>query len=524
MLSIKAARAPLHCRFRVAAVPTSHLFFRPYSVAPVKDVPRSKKVWSSAEEAVQDVVSGSLILSGGFGLCGIPETLISALVKRPEVKNLTAVSNNAGAGDHGLTRLLKSKQLEKLMISYLGGNKYFESMYLKGEVSLELVPQGTLVERMRAHASGMPAIYTPTGAYTAVETGDIPIRYNPGGMDHGVMIPGNKKETRDFNGKRYVMEPAIAGDVAFVHAWKADEAGNCIFKHTANNFNAIMARNAKLTIVEAEHIVPIGELDPNAIHLPGIYVDRIVQATEPKLIEILNLAPSEADQKSQKPVDPAKDIRHRIARRAAKEIKDGYYINLGVGMPTLVPEHLPAGVKVWLESENGILGMGPYPTKEQVDPDIINAGKEASTLLPGASTFDSAESFAMIRGGHLHVSILGAMEVSQAGDIANYMVPGKLVKGIGGAMDLVSSPDATTIIVLMQHCAKDGSPKIVKKCSLPLTGARAVSQIITELGVFNVDRKAGELELVDIAEGVTLEEIRAKTDADFKVSANLGRM
>ncbi|KAI0320085.1 3-oxoacid CoA-transferase [Amylostereum chailletii] len=515
MLVLKASRTTLAWRVHLSARPIP---LRSYSIATKAPVPQSKKVWDSADDAVRDVRSGDTILSGGFGLCGIPETLIEALAKRSDVQNLTAVSNNAGAGNLGLTRLLQTGQLQKLMISYLGGNKVFESMYLKGEVGLELIPQGTIVERMRAHAAGMPAIYTPTGAHTAVETGDIPIRYKPGGMSAGVLVHGNKKEARVFNGRRYLLEPAIAGDVAFVHAWKADEAGNCIFKDTANNFNAVMARSAKLTIVEAEHIVPVGSLVPNEVHLPGIYVDRIVPATAGKEIEVLMLASPPSEEGAPTALDPKKDWRRIIARRAAKEVQDGWYLNLGVGLPTLLPEYLPPGVNVWLESENGILGMGPYPTADQVDPDIINAGKETTTLLPGASTFDSAESFAMIRGGHLDLAVLGAMQVSAAGDIANYMIPGKLVKGIGGAMDLVSNPEATRIMVVMQHTSKNGEPKILEQCSLPLTGARAVSKVITDLAAFDVDRVNGGLTLTDLQEGVTLEEVKAKTGCEFKVA------
>lgn len=281
-----------------------------------------------------------------------------------------------------------------------------------------------------------------------------------------------------------------------------------------------MAKAARLTIVEAENIVPIGSLDPNDIHLPGIFVDRIVPATLDKNIEIKKIRNPQNDGKVSEPNEAAAR-RNRIARRAAKELKHGFYVNLGVGIPTMAPTFLDQGTKVWLQSENGILGMGPHPTEQEVDADIVNAGKETVTLVPGASTFDSAESFGMIRGGHVDVSILGALQVSAAGDLANYMVPGKVFKGMGGAMDLVSNPDATKVIVATEHVAKDGSSKIVQKCSLPLTGANCVSTIITDMCVFQVNREKGELLLTEVAHGITVEDVKQKTEADFKVAENL---
>lgn len=241
-----------------------------------------------------------------------------------------------------------------------------------------------------------------------------------------------------------------------------------------------MAKAATVSIVEAEHIVPVGELKSDEIDLPGIFIDRIVQATEEKIIEVEKLR-SDEDLEEVAKKDPALARRNRIAKRAAKELQPGFYVNLGVGMPTLAPSFLPPNSNVWIQSENGILGMGPYPTKEELDADIINAGKETVTLAPGASVFDSSESFGMIRGGHVDVSMLGALQVGANGDLANYMIPGKVFKGMGGAMDLVGNPDETKIVVLTDHVDKNGKPKIVQNCSLPLTGAKVVTTIITDL-------------------------------------------
>ncbi|KAI1264575.1 coenzyme A transferase [Xylariaceae sp. FL1019] len=483
--------------------------------------PEINKVYPSAAEALKDMKPNSTLLCGGFGLCGVPDTLINEVLKRPDVAGLTAVSNNAGTDNSGLGQLLKSKQIKKMIASYIGENKTFEKMYLTGEIELELTPQGTLAERCAAGGKGIPAFYTPAAYGTVVQTGDLPLKNKKDGTPDQFSYP---KDVKVFNGKSYLLENSIDGDYAFVKAYKADKLGNCQFRLSANNFNGAMGRNAKMTIVEAEHIVEPGDIPPEAVHLPGIYVKRVIQSTTEKNIEKYTWAKDENDPEAAKALGTGDTAakRERIVRRAAKEFKNGMYANLGIGMPMLAPGFVGPEVEVQLQSENGLLGLGPYPKQGSEDADLINAGKETVTLRPGASVFGSEESFGMIRSGRINLTILGAMQVSATGDLANWMLPGK-VKGFGGAMDLVSNPSATKVVVTMEHTDKKGNPKILKQCAFPLTGRACVSRIITELCVFDVDFAHG-LTLIELADGVTVDEIKSKTEAPFRVADEIKPM
>ena len=401
-----------------------------------------------------------------------------------------------------------------MTVSYVGESPQVEHQFLHGELEVELTPQGTLAERIRAAGAGIPAFYTPTAYGTLVHRGGEPMIHD----SHGKVIKASRgRESRIFNGRHYVMEEAIHADFALIKGWKADTVGNVIFRRSAKNFNDPMARAARVTIAEVEEIVEAGEIRPEDVHVPNIYVQRVYKGTKfEKPIERRTVKGHEVESD----LDPVKE---RIARRAALEFKEGMYANLGIGIPTHATNYIPKGMRVFLHSENGLLGLGPFPEEKDIDPDLINAGKETVTVIPGGSFFGSDESFAMIRGGHIQLSILGAMQVSQSGDLANWMIPGKMVKGMGGAMDLVASHSKhTKVIVTMQHTAK-GKHKIVRECSLPITGKMCVDEIITELCVFQVDSHKG-LMLTELFDGVTIDDIKEQTGCAFNVSPDLKPM
>ena len=352
------------------------------------------------DEAVAGVKDGATVLVAGFGAVGVADHLLEALHDNGAC-DLTIVANNSGNGDVGLARLINSGRVSKVICSYPRSGDYsaFLNAYRSKSLELELVPQGTISERMRCAAAGLGGFFSPVSAGTKLADG---------------------KETREIDGRLHVFEKPLKGDIALLKADKADRWGNLTYLKSARNFNPVMAMAADLSVVEVNSIVELGTLDPEAIATPSIFVDRVVRCRRKRMTP------------NYKPLK-----REQMAWRAAQDLPEGAFVNLGIGIPTLTASYVPADREVIFHSENGVLGLGPKPAPGEEDENLIDAGKNLTTLITGGCYVHHADAFLMIRGGHLDISLLGAFEVSEGGDIANWTTedPG-FPPGVGGAMDL----------------------------------------------------------------------------------------
>jgi 3-oxoacid CoA-transferase len=439
----------------------------------------------SAEQAAALVKDGDIIFGGGFGMTGNPVHLLHALAKTT-TRNLTFIGNNVGEPNLGGGKLLSNGQIKKMIGSFFTSNPDAVKAAQSGAVEYELLPQGTLAEAIRAGGAGIGGFYTPTSAGTVI---------------------AQNKELKIIDGKEYVFEKALHANVAFIRAWKADTAGNLQYRMTEQNFNKAMATAADIVVAEVEIIVPVGAIEPESIHTPGCYIDYLVQAS----LRVEDLGTSASVKSSSKKVD---DARMNMARRAFAELKKGDVVNLGIGIPTLVADLIKPDDGIILHTENGMLGVGPEPEGNAGALDFpVNAGKVPVTALKGSSYFDSSDSFAMIRGKHIDVAIMGGLEVDENANLANWAVPGKPLLGVGGAMDLASG--AKKLIITMTHTNSDGSSKIVPSCTLPLTAKKAVNMVITDLAVFTYEE--GRLSLTELMPGATIDEVKKKTTAEFLI-------
>lgn len=444
----------------------------------MKEVPRI--TLSQAASLVKD---GDVLLAGGFGMTGSPVGLLHALAET-QVRNLTFIGNNVGEPGIGGGRLLRNGQLKKMIGSFFTSNPEAVQAAQLGEIEYELLPQGTLAEAIRAGGSGIGGFYTPTSAGTLIAEG---------------------RDTRVIDGIEQVFVKGIKADIAFIRAWKADTAGNLQYRMTEQNFNRAMAAAADIVVAEVQEIVPVGRLDPNIIHTPGNFIDYLVQ----RELRLDDLGTSAS-------VGPSKRVnesRLNVARRAFQELRKGDVVNLGIGIPTLAADLISPEDGIILHTENGMLGVGPEPSDGGGALDYpVNAGKVPVTALPGSSYFDSAESFGMIRGGHVDVAIMGGLEIDESANLANWTVPGKPLLGVGGAMDLASG--AKRLIVTMAHTNHTGESKIVPECRLPVTAYGCVDICITDMAVFKYLENT--LTLIELMPGASLDEVRYKTQAHFK--------
>lgn len=438
----------------------------------------------SAAEACALVNSGDVLIVGGFGMTGTPVRLLHALAKTG-TRDLTYVANNVGEPGLGGGRLLRNGQISKAVGSYFSSNPEVFQAVQSGEMEVELLPQGSLGEAIRAGGAGIGGFYTPAAAGTALADG---------------------RETRLIDGREMVLVSPIRGDVSLVRAWRADTAGNLQYRMTERNFNEAAATASRLVIAEAEGIVPAGELDPDTVHTPGCFVDYLVQAS----VKPEDLGTSVSVSASPKRVDNA---RITMAKAALAELRFGDVVNLGVGIPTLIADLIRPDQGITVHSENGMLGVGPEPKSGGAMDYPVNAGKIPVTAVPGASYFDTAAAFAMIRGGHVDVAIMGGLQVDQEGNLANWAVPGRPLLGVGGAMDLAAG--AGRLIVTMFHTDKHGNSKVVRRCNLPLTARGVVDVLVTDLAVFRF--ASGRLVLAKLMPGVSEARVAAATAADYDV-------
>ena len=436
-------------------------------------------------QAAALVKTGDTLLVGGFGMTGNPTQVLHALAET-DVGDITYIANNVGEPGLGGGRMLRNGQIRKAIGSFFTSNPEAVAAAQSGAIEFEVMPQGTMVEAIRAGGAGIGGFFTPTAAGTVLAEG---------------------RETRRIDGRLHVFQPALRANVALIRAWSADTAGNLSYRMTEQNFNRAMATAADLVIAEIEECVPTGELPPESIHTPGCYVDYLV----PVKTSVADLGSSASIADSGK---KAGGMRMKLARRALAELRPGDIVNLGVGIPTLVADLITPAHGIILHTENGMLGVGPAPESGGALEYPINASKIPVTALPGSSYFDSADSFAMIRGGHVDVAIMGGLQVDERANLANWAAPGRPLLGVGGAMDLASG--AKRLIVTMTHASRDGQSKIVPSCTLPLTATNAVDVIITELAVFRFCD--GRLTLTELLDGASLEEVKAKTDALFEIA------
>ena len=463
-----------------------------------------QKARYSAVESIADIQDGASILIGGFGvLQGWPHELLFAL-QDTGVRDLTIICNSPGFGPLSPQVLAENGQISKLIASF-GGYAYrttpLSEQIGRGEVAFEIVPQGTLVERIRAAGAGIPAFFTPTGVGTVVAEG---------------------KEKRIFHGREYLMEIALQADFALIRAYKADTAGNLIYRRTARNFNPPFASAAAVTIAEVDHIIEPGQLDPEAIATPGIFVNRLVLREKPlereRVFELMRTH-GRTIKTAASTAGPASGLTPELmALRAARLLESGHYVNLGIGMPTLVSDFIADDVT--LHAENGVLGYGPLAAAGEEDLDLYNASSQLVTLQPGASFFDSAEAFAMARGGHVDTVILGGFQVAANGDLANWKAPHMRAGSIGGAMDLAAG--TRRLIVVMHHTTKAGESKLLPACTYPLTARKCVSWVMTNLALIQVTARGFVLK--EPAPGITLDEVQAATAASLHIAEDVKEM